>query len=272
MRCEDGVSTDDDWLFTDVLSLDASVDYYLDFWYKVSSSYIGYDNNLEVYIGDAQNSGAMTTKIWEETDLHNTVYQMGSAPFTVSSTGTYYIGFHRYNGYSNADLFLDDAAIYTLDSYYDVDVVVHEKTGFVKSTNPGQLYGVISITGPVSEIDITDNFDYEFDINPAHLGGGVEVIMVDPYGFATILTDEPGISADVYNDLNYVDISIDLNAATGGPLPDGWTLMVYVKFQTAMKHELWEGDFDEYFDNTVEIEIDENPLFTTGAQIYLTEK
>jgi hypothetical protein len=171
---------------------------------------------------------------------------------------------------TNPGFFIDDLTIYPYYEYYDVDVVV-DKKGMVKSTNPGQLYGVISITGPVSEVAIMDTFDDQFDVNPAKLGGGVEIIMVDPDGYATILTDEPGISADVDNDANEVEISINLIEATGDSLPAGWTLMVYIKFQTAMKHKPWT-DFNEYFVNTAEVNIDETTFFTVGAQIYLTEK
>jgi hypothetical protein len=143
-----------------------------------------------------------------------------------------------------------------VDGNYLVELVVH-KNGKVKSTNPGQLYGVITITGPVSEVFIEDNFDHEFDINPGHLGGGIEILVIDPDGYATILTDEPGIWASVYNDEPYNDalISIDLETAWGGILEPGYKLMIFVKFQTAMKHEYFPAlpyyDFD--FWNTPDI-------------------
>jgi hypothetical protein len=134
---------------------------------------------------------------------------------------------------------------------YLVDVVVAGKHDKVKSTNPGQLYGVISITGPVHEVYIEDNFDQEFDINPAHIGGGIEIIIVDPDGFVEVITDYPGISATVWNDDPFNDalISINLDTAIGGPLPPDHILMVYVKFQTAMKHLPFDLPYDNEFWN-----------------------
>ena len=118
---------------------------------------------------------------------------------------------------------------------------VVKKNGKVASTNPGQLYGVISITGPVHNVFIEDDFDMEFDINPAKYGGGIEVLVVDPDGYATVITNYPGLMGSVWNNDPWNDalISIDLDTAIGGPLPPNHILMVYVKFKTAMKHQIF---------------------------------
>jgi hypothetical protein len=137
------------------------------------------------------------------------------------------------------------------DGNYTVDVVV-DKKGKVKSTNPGQLYGVINITAnvPVSQVNVTDTFGEFFDVNPAKLGGGVEILVVDEDGYATVLTDQPGITCTVNNTANEVILTVDLDEAMGGPLQPGDTLMVYIKFQTAMKHETYGGD-DSFVNNAI---------------------
>ncbi|UCB59008.1 MAG: hypothetical protein JSV67_01545, partial [Thermoplasmatales archaeon] len=126
-----------------------------------------------------------------------------------------------------------------------IDIVIRGKNQLkVKSTNPGQFYAVATITGHIQDLVLYDIFDEEFDINPAKLGGGVEVIMVDPDGYATVLTDHPGVSAVVYNDDDELWVYVYLD----DPIPIGHKLMIYIKFQTSMKHEEYTGD-DE-FENT----------------------
>jgi hypothetical protein len=168
------------------------------------------------------------------------------------------------------------------DGNYLVDVVVHEKTGKVKSTNPGQLYGVISITGAIHKVSIEDNFDKEFDINPAKYGGGIEVLIVDPMGYATVITHYPGLWGSVWNDIfDDALIYIDLDTAIGGPLPPDHTLMIYVKFQTAMKHQVFPDPtvpYDYEFWNRPNIWINEDdwttdpPTTTIEAIIELSTK
>jgi hypothetical protein len=170
---------------------------------------------------------------------------------------------------------LGDLLPMDVDDNYLVDVVVHEKTGKVKSTNPGQLYGVITITGSITNVFIDDNFDQEFDINPNKLGGGIEILIVDPDGYAEVITDYPGITASVWNDDPWNDalISIDLDVAIGGSLPAGHTLMVYVKFKTAMKHQVFPGGpFDFDFWNMPIVLIDDMDPIEVGANIKLSIK
>jgi hypothetical protein len=166
-----------------------------------------------------------------------------------------------------------------IDGNYLVDVVVAGRHDRVKSTNPGQLYGVISITGPVSEVYIEDNFDLEFDINPAHIGGGIEILIVDSNGCVEVITDYPGVSAGVFNwdPWNDASISIDLIEAIGEPLPPDHVLMIYVKFKTAMKHEKFESPYDNEFWNRPWIWINDmepyiDDPFELEALIELTEK
>jgi len=123
------------------------------------------------------------------------------------------------------------------DGKFDV-LYVLKKDGRVASTNPGQLYCVISISGEgITKVSVSDAFDGQFDVKPAKLGGGVEVIVVDGLtGLATVLTDTPAItSATVDNVAGTVDLSIDLSSGPTGPLDSDDTLMIYIKFQTALK-------------------------------------
>ncbi len=113
---------------------------------------------------------------------------------------------------------------------------VLKKNGMVASTNPGQLYGVITINNTTAtEFTLTDVFGTQFDIHPAKLCGGVDVIRVDADGYATELSGtEQVVSATVDNDANTVSLEIALDE----PLAVDEELMVYCKFQTALKKAL----------------------------------
>jgi hypothetical protein len=115
---------------------------------------------------------------------------------------------------------------------YDVSYVL-KKNGNVASTNPGQLYGVITINNTTeTTFTVTDVFGTQFDVHPAKLCGGVDIIRVNASGYATDLsgTDQV-VSAAIDNDANTVDLEIALDE----PLDTDEELMIYIKFQTALK-------------------------------------
>ena len=119
-------------------------------------------------------------------------------------------------------------------SKFNVTYVTKPKDGTVSSTNPGQLYGVITINGfGAQNVSINDTFGTQFNVNPAKLGGGVEVLRVNTItGVATDITNTPQVrSASVDNTNHTVNLSINLTA----PLAGDEKLMIYVKFQTALK-------------------------------------
>lgn len=142
---------------------------------------------------------------------------------------------------------------------YDVDYVIKAKKGTVSSTNPGQLYGVINITGVgVMNVTVNDAFDDQFDVNPGKLGGGVEVIRVNATGYAEVLTDTQVTSDSVDNSVNEVELVINLTA----PLDVDEHLMIYIKFQTTLKHET--PDYTNFV-NEVNAYIDETPMYTNAT-------
>jgi hypothetical protein len=134
-----------------------------------------------------------------------------------------------------------------LNGIYEVRYVIQEKTGFVTSTNPGQLYGVITINNTTAtDFVITDTFGSQFDINPGKLCGGVEVIRVDAGGYATVLTGTTQVvSVIVDNDANNVTLEIALDS----PLGADEKLMVYCKFQTALKKAL--PDYSDFVNEAI---------------------
>ena len=121
------------------------------------------------------------------------------------------------------------------DGFFDVSYVM-KKNGKVASTNPGQLYGVITVNNTTaSSFTVTDTFGSQFNIHPAKLHGGVDIIRVDAGGYATELSGTDQIvSAAVDNKANTVSLEIALDE----PMAADEALMIYCKFQTAQKKTL----------------------------------
>ena len=152
---------------------------------------------------------------------------------------------------------------------YVVDYVLKKKDGNVSSTNPGQLYGVINITGyGVTNVSIIDTFGDQLDVNPGKLGGGVEVIRYNSTTeSAEILTDTGNVTfADVDNDAEKVELVINLTS----PLGIDEHLMIYVKFKTAEKG--MEPDPSYSFVNSAEANIDLEYIMLSEATIEFENK
>lgn len=136
----------------------------------------------------------------------------------------------------------------------------------VRSHNPGQFYAVINITGPVQTFYFRDRFDIEFDVNPSKvLSGGVQVILLDPDGYAEVITDTPNLTIKkINNGNNRVNIEFHLEEE----LPPGYTLKVYIKFQTAYKNKPYGGDHQ--FWDKANIDLDDDGVWDlTTWKVYL---
>jgi len=100
----------DDWFFTQGLNLTAGITYEVNFVYRCGSS--TYSEKLAVDWGNAANSTDMSgTPIFDNNNITNTTWAVGSGTFTPSSTGTYYVGFHGYSDANKWYLFVDDIQV-----------------------------------------------------------------------------------------------------------------------------------------------------------------
>ncbi len=131
-------------------------------------------------------------------------------------------------------------------SKFNVSYVIKPKTGTVASTNPGQLYGVVTINGTgVQNITIDDTFGTQFVVNPAHLDGGVDVLRVNTTtGIATVITDTQ-VTASTVSATGPVDLTINLTT----PLASDETVMVYIKYMTSLKGLL--PDYSDFVNTAV---------------------
>ena len=166
------------------------------------------------------------------------------------------------------------------DDHFGVSVQVHPKKGSVQNTNPGQLYGVLSISGPgLESLWFHDEFDDQFDVNPAQLGGGIEVVVIDAGGFATVLTDilkdvlEVEVTVD--NTANTIWLNVPIEAALGRALDPGETLMIYVKFRPSPDFKGQAAPlFPDHWENWgfVDLDHDEEPDVDAHATVHLDAK
>lgn len=98
-----------DWAFTPEFNFVSGQNYKFIFSHSVAGT--TFPEKLKVMLGSTQNSAGMTSMLFNDTNMTNTAFVTDTIPFTVSSTGSYFIGFH---GYSIADMFainIDDVMI-----------------------------------------------------------------------------------------------------------------------------------------------------------------
>ena len=141
----------DDWFFTEALSLSSDKGYKLEFWYMAGLS--SWPEKMEVKIGDDDTSTAMSIQLWDNDNIDNEAYLKGEATFTVSSSGTYYIGFHCYSEANMYKLYVDDIK---LESF------------------PGNDMGVVSIEDPPAGSLIEGNSSLAVKVTVQNFGGNTQ--------------------------------------------------------------------------------------------------
>ena len=98
-----------DWLFTRPLLLNGDETYFLDYWYRVADSW--YTERMEIMLGSAPTSTAMTTMLRENWTFSNDTYIEQTDAVNVPVTGIYYIGFHAISIANQLGIYLDDISL-----------------------------------------------------------------------------------------------------------------------------------------------------------------
>jgi hypothetical protein len=150
-----------DWFFTPALTLNAGITYTLSFRYKVSKTS---NQKMNVWFGSTQTSAGMTTQIYDNNTLTDTIMTLVSADFTVSTSGVYYIGFHCYSDVNQMRLFIDDILL----SYPETDLTMTiglSKELFTTGTPSFGPNDTIESVAIIKNIGTTDiNFNQRFTI------------------------------------------------------------------------------------------------------------
>ncbi|MDZ4847164.1 MAG: choice-of-anchor J domain-containing protein [Chitinophagales bacterium] len=109
---EDATTPGDDWLFSTCLDYTAGTQYELKFYYKVGNAGgTVYPEKLKVAIGTSPDVASMTTVLENLGEVSNDFYEEHAILFDVSSSGTYYIGFHCYSDPDAFALSIDDVTV-----------------------------------------------------------------------------------------------------------------------------------------------------------------
>ncbi len=173
-------ATADDWFYTSALTLNAGVAYTLSFRYKVSSTST---QKMNIWFGGTQASASMTTQIYDNSALTNTIMTLVTATFTVPISGVYYIGFHCYSDANLLRLFVDDILVSYPETDLQLKVVFDE--GILNSGIPTyNLSDTIESYTLLKNIGLADlNLNLRFTVggitnNKAELS----YICIDPTG------------------------------------------------------------------------------------------
>jgi hypothetical protein len=130
----------DDWLVSPAFHFEAGKQYRLTFdtWNK------GYDERIEVMVGNEITAEAMTIQVVEPTDVTWEEPQQLEAEITVSETGTYYIGFHAISPADMNKLYVDNVMV----DVYEVEAPA-APTDMTAVQTEEQLEVTINFTAPV---------------------------------------------------------------------------------------------------------------------------
>lgn len=141
------------WAITPQLFMLAGQTYNVSFWYKVEGA--TFPEKLKVTVGNATTVASQTTVLWNNNggaSLTNTTWAQGTATYTPTVSGNYYVGF---NCYSDADKFylhVDDVSIqYTAPGAAPTYAWTSSPAGFTSSVqNPTNVAPTVNTTYTVT--------------------------------------------------------------------------------------------------------------------------
>lgn len=114
-----------DWFFTPALELTGGQRYIVKFYYK-SGGY--YSEMLEVKWGASPDSAGMSGGlIFDNNNISNSSYVLGSGIFTPSANGNYYVGFHGYSGPDQWFISIDNISV-KISPFSDLDILADNDT------------------------------------------------------------------------------------------------------------------------------------------------
>lgn len=172
----------DDYIYTTCLDLAAGTNYKLSFQYKVQSA--DYPENLDVYIGTAQDATTMTTQLIDLPGVVNIEFTEALVPvFSVPTDGIYYIGFHAYSDADMYAVYVDDIMI---DFSNDANIALSESISIYP--NPANNVVVIenaenanvTIINMVGQVVASQNVNSNREsVNISNLSEGTYVIRIE---------------------------------------------------------------------------------------------
>ena len=155
----------DDWFFTPALTLNPGITYTLSYRYKVSNTST---QKMNIWLGSAQTSASMTTQIYNNTILTDTIMTEISTGFTVPISSIYYIGFHSYSDANQLRLFVDDILVSFPEPDLELTVIFDNEI-----MNPGTT-PTYNLTDTIESITILKNIgSSDIKLNQRFTVGGI---------------------------------------------------------------------------------------------------
>ncbi|MBC7129210.1 MAG: choice-of-anchor J domain-containing protein [Thermoplasmatales archaeon] len=277
-----------DWLFTPGLTLTAGTQYNLSFWYRAYSS--SYAESMDVWVGTSQSSTGMTTKLWDNPSITNTVYAQASIIFTVPSDGTYYIGFHCYSGANMYYLYIDDimvnlapqyALIFGEDKTVDLDAGEFEYVEFSSYNFATEGYYIINVSTNLAGDEDTTN-DYKnitLEVNDIY-DAGIKSINYPTGTITTTKSHAVNATAKNYGTVPLSNVPVNCSIyQLGTPVlnegfesttfpPTGWTATSYWYRGTSYKHSGGAAAYSSYTSGHKNLT---SPLISLGSGNYALE-
>ncbi|MBC7080759.1 MAG: choice-of-anchor J domain-containing protein [Thermoplasmatales archaeon] len=276
-----------DWLFTPGLSLQAGVEYELSFWYRAYSS--SYPEKMDVWIGTSQSSGGMTTKLWDNPNIINTVYAQATVVFNVPTDGTYYIGFHCYSAANMYYLYVDDilltARTYNLvfgeDKQVDLNAGEFKYVEFTPYNFETEDFYIINVSTSLAGDEDTTN-DYKqitLEVNDIY-DAGIKLINYPTGIITTTKSHKVNATAKNYGTVPLSNVPVNCSIyLVGTPLlnegfesttfpPTGWTATSYWYRTTSYKHSGGAAAYTSYTSGHKNLT---SPSISLGSENYYLE-
>jgi len=128
----------DDWFITPPINLTKDITYNIRYEYRVDVYYSS--ENLGVYIGSSPTPADLTTLLDDQSPLTNEEFEIGTASFTPTATGIYYIGFYGYSDANMYNLYVDNFRITLAGS----DIVSGITSGGTANPDPAPIYNPVT--------------------------------------------------------------------------------------------------------------------------------
>jgi hypothetical protein len=181
-----GGNVGDDWAFTPAFSFSAGSQYILSFRY--ATLFTGYPDKLAVFYGNNDTSAAMTNVIHDFGSYENSAFTLHSDTITISTAGTYYIGFYSYGpGGSYGGQTIDDFSLEALNTGVEEDlqnlIKVYPNPATDKIIVENSIYYQFSIRNLAGELVSYGLIDSDKYIIPLQMPAGVYIMqMTSPNG------------------------------------------------------------------------------------------
>lgn len=234
------MNTNDDWLFTPCLNLNADSTYRLDFMH--SSGGLSWSEEMDVFIGTSANSTAMNALLLlldldANTDDFES-HRLSSTNFIVPSSGVYYIGFHYKSEPGQLAVLLDNVSIdFTGPANNDATLSNLKVNGItIDGFSPGNTFYSIELPKGTTAVpnvtyetnDLNANASINFGFTPFPVTTNITV------------TAEDGITTKTYTVLFTVE-SQSSDATLADIKVDGVTVANFNSATTTYIVELSQG-------------------------------